>query len=103
VTVTGGVRSVHSRLHSQPRWANLTQEDVLIWREEEQSFTEEMARIHRKPQLLVPNTSDVESGFRLLFEPGWMKAYLSYPMQHVEAGNERGLDTFREKLQERLV
>ena len=62
VTVTAGSRTVAGApLRSHARWAHLTQEEVLTWREEEQFFTEEMARIHRKPQYLLPRamTADV--------------------------------------------
>ena len=103
VTVTSGVKTTHSRLRAQPRWAVMTEEDILTWREEEQFFTEEMARIHRKPQYLLPARASVADGFRLLFEPRWTKAYLSYPMQHVEPGVERGLGAFKDRLAQSLV
>jgi hypothetical protein len=62
-----------------------------------------MARIHRKPQYLLPARLGVGDGFRLLFEPRWKKAYLSYPMQHVEPGAERGLAAFKARLGQSLV
>src|SRR5215813_3626641 len=85
VTVTAGIKTSLARLKTQARWSQLDQEQVLTWREEEQFFTEEMARIHRKPQFLVPRPLPVEVGYQLLFEPSRTKAYLSYPMQHVAA------------------
>jgi adenylate kinase len=103
VTVTSGVKTTHAHLRAQPRWSALSEEDVLIWREEEQFFTEEMARIHRRPQVLLPRSASVETGFRLLFEPKRPKAYLSYPMQHVPPSEERGLHAFRARLAEDLV
>src|SRR5215831_1943412 len=60
VTVTAGSRTSLARLGVHPRWAHLTQAEVLTWREEEQFFTEEMARIHRKPQFLVPRPMTAE-------------------------------------------
>src|SRR5438067_7693340 len=45
-TVTTGVRTTLARLRVQDRWAQLTEQDVLTWREEEQFFTEQMARIY---------------------------------------------------------
>ena len=56
---------------------------MLTWREEEQFFTEKMARILRKPQFLLPRPMLAEVGYQLIFEPRRTKAYLSYPMQHV--------------------
>jgi adenylate kinase len=102
-TVTASALTTQARLQRQPRWAALTAEDVLTWRAEEQFATEEMARIHRKPPYLLPARASVETGFRLFFEPRWKKAYLSYPMQHVDPTVERGLDTFRKRLEESLV
>ncbi len=103
LTVTAGIKTTLSRLCSQPRWASMTEEDVLVWREEEQFFAEEMARIHRKQQILLPRSTTVESLYRLLFEPRCKRAYLSYPMQHVAIGEERGLARFKTQLEQRLV
>ncbi len=103
LTVTTGIKTTLARLGGQPRWAAMTEEDVLVWREEEQFFAEEMARIHRKQQVLLPRSTSVESLYRLLFEPGWTRAYLSYPMQHVTHNAERGLAAFKAQLEQRLV
>jgi adenylate kinase len=103
VTVTTGIRTAHARLRQQPRWSQLSEEDLLIWREEEQFFTEEMARIHRKSQILLPRTIGLEALYRVLFEPGSPRAYLSYPMQHVAPGEERGLAAFKAELARHYV
>ena len=103
VTVTSGLRTGHARLRQQPRWSQLSEEDLLTWREEEQFFTEEMARIHRKSQILLPRTIGLEAIYRLLFEPGSPRAYLSYPMQHVAPGEERGLAAFKAELARHYV
>jgi adenylate kinase len=102
-TVTAGMRITHARLTTHPRWSHLSTEEVLVWREEEQFFTEEMARIHRKPQFLLPRPMPVEACYQLLFEPTRTKAYLSYPMQHVTPESERGLTQFKAKLEDRLI
>ena len=103
VTVTNGIRVAHARLRQQPRWSELTEEDLLVWREEEQFFTEEMARIHRKPQILLPRAIGLDALYRLLFEPNSPRAYLSYPMQHVAPGEERGLEAFKARLAQHYV
>jgi adenylate kinase len=103
VTVTAGAKTSLARLGSHPRWAQLTEDQVLTWREEEQFFTEEMARIHRKPQFLLPRPMTPEVGYQLMFEPRRTKAYLSYPMQHVAAGEERGLAGFKARLTDHLI
>jgi adenylate kinase len=103
MTVTSSIRTAHARLREQPRWSQLTEEDVLIWREEEQFFTEEMARIHRKSQILLPRAIPLDALYRLLFEPGSPRAYLSYPMQHVAPGEQRGLPAFKARLSQQYV
>jgi adenylate kinase len=103
VTVTAGFKTSVARLRTQARWAHLDEDQVLTWREEEQFFTEEMARIHRKPQFLLPRPLPAEVGYQLLFEPTRFKAYLSYPMQHVAANEERGLAAFKARLAERVI
>jgi adenylate kinase len=102
-TVTCGIKTTVARLRPHPRWGGLTEEDVLTWREEEQFFTEEMARIHRKPQLLLPRRVPPEDAWRLFFADGTSSAYLSYPMQHVTPDQERGLAAFKRRLAEHVV
>jgi len=103
VTITAGVLTVRDRLQQHPRWEEMTIEELLIWREEEQWATEEMARIHHKPQFLLGRAMPARSLFRLMFEPKLRTAYLSYPMQHVEVGAERGLAAFKRRLEQGLV
>jgi adenylate kinase len=103
VTVTCGVKSAVARLANQARWAHLSEEEVLVWREEEQFFTEEMARIHRKPQVLLPRPMSPEAGYRLFFDARATRAYLSYPMQHVAPDAERGLQAFKRRLHEHAI
>lgn len=102
-TITSGVLTIRAKLREQSRWEHLSVEDLLVWREEEQYFTEEMARTQRKPQYLIGRQLAPEVLGRLIFEPGRRKAYLSYPMAHVEPGRERGLGEFKARLAEQLV
>jgi adenylate kinase len=103
LTMTSGVLSVRDRLREHPRWQDLSIEDLLVWREEEQFTTEEMARAQRKPQFLVGRGSSLETVYRLIFEPGLRKVYLSYPMAHVDPGAERGLPKFKQRLETDMV
>jgi adenylate kinase len=103
VTITTGIKTTLARLQSQERWAQLREQDVLTWREEEQFFTEQMARIHRKPQLLLPRAMSSFDCYRALFEPARTRAYLSYPMQHVAATEQRGLAEFKARLARDVV
>ncbi len=102
VTITDGVLRVRERLQRFPRWEDTEVGDLLVWREEEQWATEEMARIHHKPQYLLGRALPPRALFRLLFERV-RTAYLSYPMQHVEPGAERGLRAFKRRLEEQLL
>ena len=103
VTITSGVQTVRERLREHPRWQQLSVEDLLVWREEEQYSTEEMARIQRKPQVLLGRSAPAETFYLLIFEPGLRKVYLSYPMQHVEPGAERGLERFKRRLEADMI
>lgn len=103
LTITAGVLTVRESLREFPRWLDLSAEDLLVWREEEQFATEEMARMQRKPQFLVGRTASVETLYRLIFESGRRKVYLSYPMAHVEPGAERGLAEFKRRLEQEMI
>src|SRR3954470_4583268 len=102
VTITAGVLSVRERLRRHPRWEDTTVLELLMWREEEQWATEEMARIHHKPQYLLGRALPPRALYRLMFEPGVKTAYLSYPMQHAE-GDRAALASFKKRLEERLL
>ena len=102
VTITAGVLTVRERLRRHPRWEDTTVSELLVWREEEQWATEEMARIHHKPQYLLGRALPPRALYRLMFEPGVKTAYLSYPMQHAE-GDRAALATFKQRLEERLL
>src|SRR5215217_2727140 len=102
VTITAGVLTVRERLRRHPRWEDTTVSELLVWREEEQWATEEMARIHHKPQYLLGRALPPRALHRLMFEAGVKTAYLSYPMQHAE-GERAALATFKQRLEERLL
>ena len=102
VTITAGVLTVRERLRRYPRWEDTTVSELLVWREEEQWATEEMARIHHKPQYLLGRALPPRALYRLMFEPGVKTAYLSYPMQHAE-GDRAALATFKGRLDERVL
>ena len=102
VTITAGVLTVRERLRRHPRWEDTTVSELLVWREEEQWATEEMARIHHKPQYLLGRALPPRALYRLMFEPSVKTAYLSYPMQHAE-GDRAALATFKRRLEERLL
>src|SRR4051794_19776008 len=102
VTITAGVLSVRERLVRHPRWEDTTVLELLVWREEEQWATEEMARIYHKPQYLLGRALPGRALYRLMFEPGTKTAYLSYPMQHAE-GDRRALAQFKARLDKLVV
>ncbi|MGE3911679.1 MAG: hypothetical protein AB7K36_20135 [Chloroflexota bacterium] len=102
VTITAGVQTVRDRLSRHPRWEDTTISELLVWREEEQWATEEMARIHHKPQYLLGRALPPLALYRLMFEPGIKTVYLSYPMQHAE-GDRAALAQFKRRLGEHLL
>jgi adenylate kinase len=89
-------------LRKHPRWEETTVSELLTWREEEQWATEEMARIHHKPQYLFGRALPPRALYRLMFEPTVRSAYLSYPMQHAD-GDRASLATFKRRLEEHLL
>ena len=103
LTVTSGVQTLRDRLREHPRWQALSVEDLLVWREEEQFLTEEMARIQRRPQYLVGRTTAPETLYRLIFESRRRRVYLSYPMAHVDPNADRGLAAFKERLSQEMI
>lgn len=103
VTVTAGVLTVRERLREYPRWQDQSVDGLLVWREEEQFLTEEMARIQRKPQFLLGRAASTETFYRLIFEPRLRKVYLSYPMAHVDPNAERDLGPFKRRLEEDMI
>jgi adenylate kinase len=102
ITVTAGVLTVRERLRRHPRWEDTTVSELLVWREEEQWASEEMARIYHKPQYLWGRALPARALYRLMFEPGVSSVYLSYPMQHA-AGDRADLATFKRRLEEHLL
>ena len=102
ITITAGVLTVRERLRRHPRWEDTTVSELLVWREEEQWATEEMARIHHKPQYLFGRSLPPRALHRLMFEPNVKTAYLSYPMQHAE-GDRILLSTFKQRLEDRML
>ena len=103
VTITSGVQTLRNQLRGHARWEQLSIEDLLVWREEEQFATEEMARVQRKPQYLLGRSAPAETLYRLLFEPQRRKVYLSYPIAHVESGADRGLASFKQRLADNMI
>jgi adenylate kinase len=103
LTVTSGVLTMRERLREHPRWQDLSIEDLLVWREEEQFLSEEMARIQRRPQYLLGRSAKLETLYRLMFESRRRKVYLSYPMAHVDPHAERGLEAFKRRLAQEMV
>ena len=97
VTITAGVQTLRERLRRYPRWEQTSFSDLLVWREEEQWATEEMARIYHKPQYLLGRALPASALYRLMFEPDVTTAYLSYPMQHAE-GDRAALAEFKQCL-----
>jgi len=98
ITITAGVLTVRERLRRHPRWEDTTLSELLVWREEEQWATEEMARIHHKPQYLLGRALPPRALHRLMFEPHVKSVYLSYPMQHAH-GDRLALIEFKARLE----
>lgn len=86
-TLVDNVESVHKRLMNDHELDH-TLKDILVWREEEMLATEIIATITRgygHYNMLARGRSKSTAGtlYRMMYEPGRKKAYLSFPMSHV--------------------
>jgi hypothetical protein len=87
VCLIDGVDPLHVRLTSEhPIRHSL--KDLLVWREEEMLATELMQEgVNEEASYYCLSRGEgdgtVETFYRLLFEPGRRRAYLSFPMTHV--------------------
>ncbi|MCS7138718.1 MAG: ATP-binding protein [Crenarchaeota archaeon] len=101
VTVSDSVLSIKQRLESSLQWkGRLTLKDILVWRDEEILLTKSIADYRGRPFYVIPSPSPGETLFNLAFKPDSKKAYLSYPITHLE-NKEASLaskDVFKEKL-----
>ncbi|MBO3840146.1 MAG: AAA family ATPase [Candidatus Brockarchaeota archaeon] len=101
VTISDSVLSIKNRLEHSSQWrGRLTLKDILVWRDEEILLTKSIADYRGKPFYIIPSSSPSETLFNLAFNPRSKKAYLSYPITHLE-NREAGLankDVFKEKL-----
>jgi len=87
LTLVDNVESVHQRL-VRDHDIDHTLKDIMVWREEELLATEILAKILRGWGhffMLSRGRRELTTRtiYRLLFEPGRKKAYLSFPMSHV--------------------
>ena len=87
VCLVDGVDSLHVRLVSEHPIQH-TLKDLLVWREEEILATEMMRNGTDEDALFYclsrgGSEGTVETFYRLVFEQGRRKAYLSFPMTHV--------------------
>lgn len=101
VTISDSVLSIKHRLESSLQWrGRLTLKDILVWRDEEILLTKSIADYRGKPFYIIPSPSPGNTLFNLAFKPDSKKAYLSYPITHLE-NKEASLaskDLFKEKL-----
>lgn len=105
ITLLDNVESVHQRLLRDHEIAH-SLKDIMVWREEELLATEILANITRGYGHFFMlsrgrNTSNAETAYRLLFEPGRKKVYLSFPMTHVANQPDilRQIDEFKRTMQ----
>ena len=103
-TLVDNVENVHHRL-LRDHDIDHTLKDIMVWREEELLATEIIANITRGHGHFFMVTRGAKSlnaqtVYRLLFEPGRKKAYLSFPMTHVAEGSstQEQIETFKQSL-----
>jgi hypothetical protein len=109
VTLVDNIDAVHERLERE-HVIDHSLKDLLVWREEEILATEVLAKATRGYGCFTilargdPRRS-AEVLYRLIFEPGRKKVYVSFPMTQVLDRPEvlRCIDLFREVLAEHFI
>jgi len=94
VTVIDNIHRVKARLEKTPHWrGRLSVKDLLIWRDEEVFITEMLAQYQDKPHYIIARDEGPELLYNLIYrvekrkkarEKPALKAYLSYPITHVQ-------------------
>src|SRR5688572_20745586 len=87
ITLLDNAESVHQRLLREHD-VDHTLKDIMVWREEELLATEILANILRGYGNFYMisrgrNIRTTQTIYRLMFEPGRKKVYVSFPMSHV--------------------
>jgi adenylate kinase len=114
VALVDSVDRVHYRLVRDGH-VDHTLKDLMVWREEEVLATELLAQIVRGHGCFyVMARGDVQEGSRtaqamarLIFRPQLKKAYLSFPMTHVDGGGAPAvlaeIETFRRQMKHHFI
>ncbi|NHV99582.1 MAG: AAA family ATPase [Thaumarchaeota archaeon] len=85
ITISDSALPIKMRLESSAQWrGRLTLKEILVWRDEEILLTKSIANYRRKPFYIIPFSSPPETLFNLMFKQYSKKAYLSYPITHIE-------------------
>lgn len=96
VTIIDSILNMKARLESNPHWrGRLSLKDMIVWRDEEIFITKSIADFQKKPFYIIPARHPPETLHALITNPRTPKAYLSYPMTHLEG---REAEEFNERL-----
>ena len=94
ITVIDNIHKVKARLERRPHWrGRLSIKDLLIWRDEEVFITEMLAQYQNKSHYIIARDEGSELLYSIIYrvekkrkegEKPALKAYLSYPITHVQ-------------------
>jgi adenylate kinase len=102
--VTDTIYSIKGRLEVQKGWRGKhSLLELLIWRDEDMAFTRTFAEIQNRAFYLLFYADPPESMYRIAFEGGVKKAYLSYPISFAAAEQIHDVQTFRDALRRSMV
>jgi adenylate kinase len=106
ICLIDGVAALHTRLAVEHSVRH-SLKDLIVWREEEIIGTEMLCKgiNDQIPFYCIARgykEETVEAFYRLVFEPEFKKAYLSFPMTHISDMEDarRQIDEFRETMKE---
>ena len=104
INLVDGIAPLHHRLSGKHSIGH-TLKDLILWREEEMICTEMLRNgiDEKKPLYCIARgiaDETIESFYKLIFQQGHSKAYLSFPMTHVVDMKEvkKDIDGFRKSI-----
>ena len=109
ITIVDDVDAIIARLNKResPDLYRYKLKDIMVWREEEILATELISGLDpdRSRFFIATRVDSAETIYRLMFQNHLKKAYLSFPITHVQEQGEilAKIDLFREEMKKHLI
>lgn len=84
INIVDNVQDIKQRMQESAQWRDkLDYEEIGVWLDEEEFLTQMLAELHEKPYYVVSRRHPLDNFYDLVFTDK-RKAYLSYPITHIE-------------------